>query len=299
MRKVFFIILILLTTIYFATIVKFGDKTCNIVKIDFESIYNLLNEYSSFLNFDMPSTGTISSFKYIEWKGKFISFSNNVVVLDEEAYTKISFDDILNFFGIRYIVIGNTYQLAEMLIEKVSDFGGYIQIIYFGKDLLNISKVEGSIVVNVNGLVYFEGKLYKNGDRLFVKKVDGNFEVEINKIPGRIIIQFVKEYEINNLIIKLFGEKITSYDSKSFALIFKDSKLNTVFVGNYTPDFSGNDWNVFSISDKFGKLIAERFNLKIRYLSFVQLPKDLPGIVIFTPSNIWKEIEKFLQEEIE
>ncbi|ONN28132.1 hypothetical protein XJ44_00250 [Thermosipho affectus] len=292
------VLLVFVAIISFAFNISYGGRSIKIEEIDFDSTYALLNDYSNFLRVESPSTGAISSFKYIEWKGKFVSFSRNVLVLDEKPVEEVSIEDIFKFFDIPFRKDEKSYRLPDMIISKVVDFRSYIQFDYNGEYKLEISKNEDLLKVYSQGLIYYDDSLFEKGAIIFSKKIDLNFEMEINKLPGRVIIQFFREYNIDNLIVKVFGEKIDSYDSKSFALVFKDSNLNIIFVPNYSPDFDGKDWKIFSISEKIGKVTSKRFKLKIYYLPFVQLPKDLPGIIIFAPKETWNDIKKFIEEEI-
>lgn len=293
------IVIFLLALNSFSEIIKFDNYTLNATNINFETVEEILEKYSKFLSTSEISTGTIGSFNYIEWEDKIIYFSKNVVVLGENALDNPNFDDIFNFFNIKYLKKENEYNFAEMVITKVEDFGSYLQFDYLGKNFIDIEATDNAINIISKGLIYFKDNLYEPGSILLTKNIDSSYKTELNILPKRTIVQFIKEYNIKNIIVKLFGEKIEKYDSKSFAIIFKDSNINAVFVPNYSPDFSGNDWKVFSISDKFGKLVSKKFNLKLFYVPFVQVPKDLPAIVIFTSQNSWKQISEFVEGELQ
>lgn len=299
MKKLFTVAsLLIIYSVFFSFEIIFEQHTIKATEINFQTVEQILVEYSNYLEIDNVSTGTIGSFRYIEWNDKFLSFSNNVFVLGETAVENPTFDKIFDFFEINYLKENDKYNFAEMLINDIKDFGNYIQIDFYGKNLIRLTEESSNINVLSDGLVYFNKNLYKKNQIIFSKNFDSRYKVEINTLPGRTIIQFIKEHNIEKIVVKMFGEKIKNYDSKTLLLVFNNSNLNAVFIPTYSPELNGNDWQVFSISEKFGKLVAEKFNLNVYYLTFVDVPKDVPSIVIFTSKRYFDEILKYLEGEI-
>lgn len=299
MKKYFFILFIFIQVFIFSFNIIIDDITIEASEVNFSVVKKILETYSSFLNDEKINFGSLGSFSYIEWHDKLVAFSNEVVVLNDSAQQNIFIDDVLDFFEINYFKDDNgTYYLATMVINDLKDFGSYFQIDYLGKNSISTIIDNDNFYIISLKYVYFNEKIYLPNEVIFTKKIQNTIDIAFNDLPNRIIIQLIQTYKISNIKFYSFSEKVIGYDPNTLVVIFNNSESNLIFVRNYSPDFNGNDWQRFSLSTSIAKKISSKFNFKIYYIPFIQLPLDAPGIVIFTSNDNWEEIKKFIEGEI-
>ncbi|MCD6105431.1 MAG: DUF4941 domain-containing protein [Thermosipho sp. (in: Bacteria)] len=297
--KKFLLFILLIPFSSFSFNIIIDDITINSSEVNFSTVEKILDTYSSYLNDDEKITiGSIGSFDYIEWHNKLIAFSNEIVVLNNDAKKNISIEDVLDFFDIKYFKDEmENYFLATMIINDLQDFGTYFQIDYLGKNSIFTLIENGNFYLISSKYVYFD-KLYSPNEIILSKKISNTNDIVVNELHKKIIIQLIQTYKITNIKFFSFEEKVSEYDSNTFIVVFKNSNSNLIFIRNYSPDFNGNDWQRFSISNDIAKKISSTYNFKIYYIPFIQLPLDAPGIVIFTSFENWEKIKNFLEGEI-
>lgn len=294
MKKITILFFLLISFTFFSFNIIIDDITIEASSINFYVTKKILETYSTLLNDEKIAFGSLGTFQYIEWKDKLVVFTKDVVVLNDTAVKDITFDDLFDFFEIKYLRKDENYYLASMLIKNLEDIGTYLQIDYLGTNSLSTYLSNNILYLVSKGYVYYE-RLYSPNEIIFSKKVENTKSIELNELPKRIIIQLLKTYKIESIKYFTFNEKIENYNSNDLVIIFKDSPLNYVFIRNYSPDFNGNDWELFSTSNTFAKKLSKQFNLKLYYVPFIQLPLDAPGIVIFTSSENWEKIKDYLE----
>lgn len=296
--KKFSILILLLPLSLFSFNIFIDDITINASNVNFSVVEKILDIYSAYLNDDEKiTTGSIGSFDYIQWHNKLIAFSNEIVVLNDDAKKNISIEEVLDFFEIKYLKDNENYFLATMIINDLKDFGTYYQIDFLGKNSISTLIENENFYLVSSKYVYFD-KLYKPNEIILSKKISNSNEVVVNELYKKIIIQLVQTYKISKIKYFSFEDKVNEYDANTLIVVFKNSDANLIFIRNYSPDFYGNDWQRFSISNDIAKKISLNYNLKIYYIPFIQLPIDAPGIVIFTSFENLQKIKNFLEGEI-
>lgn len=283
--------------ITFSVNIIIDNITIEATEINFSSIKHILETYSSFLKDEELKYGNIGTFKYIEWKENLLAFSKEVIVLNNEVKSNVTFEDIFDFLEIKYFKQDDNYYLPTMIINNLKDFGNYLQIDFLGKNSISPLIENNKLYIITTNYVVFD-RLYSPNEVILSKEVDNTKNIEVNELPNKIIIQLLKTYKIGNIKYFTFDEKVTQDSTNTFIVIFKNSNMNLIFVQNYSPDFNGNDWERFSISNDIAQKVANKLNLKIYYIPFIQLPLDSPGLVIFSPPETWNEIKKILEGEV-
>ncbi|QTA37611.1 DUF4941 domain-containing protein [Thermosipho ferrireducens] len=283
-----------LLSISLGVTINIGKLSVEATEVNYNTIVEILQLYTSQLSLQKISLGEVGTFKYVEWNDHLLAVSNDVFVFDGAVVKEIDFQKIFDFFEIKYLKEGDNINLVTMYIEKLTDYSNLIQIDYLGKNNLETFLNNNTLYIKTDGYTYMN-RLYVPGEVVYTHKYENANSFEENFLPNRTIIQIYTNWEVKKYVFKSLGDTITNLDSDSFVVFYVNSTMNAVFVRNYSPDFGGSDWERYAFSKNVAENLATKFKFKLFYVPFIQLPIENPGIVIYGPEETWEEVKKYLK----